>query len=88
MTRKSLVTQAELKRMAALANAENVTVEIERDGTIVRVMPFHPTRMMPKPSREEEAESSLQRWLSDKATRALPDAPAPKSPRAGRRWGS
>lgn len=40
MTRKGIITQAELKRFANLATTEGVTVEIERDGTIIRIMPF------------------------------------------------
>lgn len=40
MTRKAVISAAELKRMAEVANSEGVTVEFERDGAIVRVMPF------------------------------------------------
>lgn len=70
MTRKSLVTQAELKRMAEIANAENVTVEVERDGTIIRVMPFHrPRRINEKPSREEEGEAALKKWQAERAAK-------------------
>lgn len=72
MTKKALVSTAELKRMALVANEEGVTVEIEREGTIVRVMPFQPTKTIaPKRSREEEAEAGLAQWLADRDI--LPD---------------
>jgi hypothetical protein len=67
MTKKSLVSVAELKRMAQVANDERVTVEMERDGTIVRVMPFRPAQTIkPKLSREEEAEAGLAQWIADR----------------------
>lgn len=45
MTRPALLRQADLKRMAAVAKSENVTVEYEIDGVIVRVKPYE----APKP---------------------------------------
>lgn len=65
MTSKAIVKASELKRMADIANAENVTVELERDGTIYRVMPFVPSERQ-KLSREEEAEAELARWVENR----------------------
>lgn len=65
MTSKATVKASELKRMADIANAENVTVELERDGTIYRVMPFTPPRRQTL-SREEEAEAGLARWIANR----------------------
>ncbi|MCC2612651.1 hypothetical protein [Neorhizobium petrolearium] len=39
MTFKALVKTADLKRMASVAKSENVTIELEVDGVIVRVKP-------------------------------------------------
>lgn len=67
MSRKAIITQAELKRMADVAASEGVTIEVEREGTIVRVMPFKPARVINhKPSREEESQSALKRWVASK----------------------
>jgi hypothetical protein len=67
MTRKTIASIAELKRMAQVANDEGVTVEMERDGTIVRVMPFQPAQTIrPKLSREEEGEAELAQWIADR----------------------
>ncbi|MGK9055179.1 hypothetical protein QTA58_00100 [Neorhizobium sp. CSC1952] len=72
MTRKPMISAGELKRMAQVANSEGVTVELERDGTIMRVMPFRPPKMIvPKLSREEEAEAALARWKARR--KPLPD---------------
>ncbi|ACP24950.1 hypothetical protein NGR_c11650 [Sinorhizobium fredii NGR234] len=52
--------------MAEVANSEGVTVELERDGAIVRVMPYQPPQMLSqKMSREERAEAELARWLAN-----------------------
>jgi hypothetical protein len=73
MTRKTIASIAELKRMAQVANDEGVTVEIERDGAIVRVMPFHPAQTtIPKLSREEEAEAGLAQWIADRERKRKP----------------
>lgn len=48
--------------MAAVANEEGVTVELERDGTIFRVMPFHPPAA-DNPSTE--ADRALTKWIAD-----------------------
>lgn len=67
MTKKALITQAELKRFANLAASEGVTIEIEREGTTVRIMPFHPTRVVKEnSSREEQAERALAKWIDGK----------------------
>lgn len=42
MTSPALVRSADLKRMASIAKAEGVRVEIEIDGKIVRVSPNIP----------------------------------------------
>ncbi|MBB4228513.1 hypothetical protein [Rhizobium mongolense] len=69
MTKKSFVSQTEMRRMAEVANTEGVTIELEREGTIVRVMPFRPSRIVkPKVSREEEADASLAEWLERNGT--------------------
>lgn len=78
MTKSTLFTAAELKRMAQIANSEGVTVELERDGTIARVMPFTATQYKQhNHSREEEAEAALARWEAGrqkrKSTKDLPD---------------
>ncbi|WP_455918737.1 hypothetical protein [Ensifer canadensis] len=67
MTKKAIISSVELKRMADVANSENVTIELERDGAILRVMPYrqHQVRRE-KMSREEEAEAGLAQWLADK----------------------
>lgn len=74
MTKKSIITQAEFKRFANLAASEGVTVEIERDGTIIRIMPFQPNKIVKeKESRKEKAERALAEWQEgqkDKSTRA------------------
>ncbi|EHK76854.1 hypothetical protein SM0020_16753 [Sinorhizobium meliloti CCNWSX0020] len=64
MTQRAIISVAELKRMAEVANSEAVTVEIERDGAIVRVMPFRPPQVQ-KMSREKSAEAELARWLAN-----------------------
>jgi len=73
VSRKAIISQAELKRMADVATSEGVTIEVEREGTIVRVMPFAP----PSTSRqqltgEEEGRSALNEWIAshDKTSRA------------------
>lgn len=41
MTRKALIKEAELRRMAKLAKQFGVVVEQEVDGVIIRIRPFH-----------------------------------------------
>jgi hypothetical protein len=58
MSRSALISKAELNQLAALATAKNVQVEIERNGTIIRVSPHsarHPV--------DESEESALDREL-------------------------
>lgn len=64
MTRRAIISTAEPKRMAEVATSEGVTVELERDGAIVRVMPFQPPRVQ-KMSTEEFAEAELARWIAN-----------------------
>ncbi len=72
MTKRALVTAAELKRMADIANAEYVTIELEREGTIVRVMPFTTARTMrERPTREDEAEAALAAWQASQRVKRL-----------------
>lgn len=42
MTAPSVIKQSDLKRMAAIAKSEGVTVSIEVDGKIIRVSPAIP----------------------------------------------
>ncbi|MBW8285072.1 MAG: hypothetical protein K0M55_15885 [Rhizobium sp.] len=70
MTKRALISTAELKRMADIANAKNVTVEIEFDDTIIRVIPFHPSQTHERFTREEKADQALAKW---KAKTKLPD---------------
>jgi len=72
MTRPALIRQADLKRMAAVANFEGVTVELELEGAIVRVMPFQP----PQVSTEESGEAELARWMANNEARKQREAKA------------
>ncbi|PDT23888.1 hypothetical protein CO674_10310 [Rhizobium hidalgonense] len=68
MTKRLLFLISQLKRLAEVSNAENVTIELEREGSPIRVMPFKPARRLKeKPSREEEAEASLAEWQASRA---------------------
>lgn len=58
MSRAALISKTELNKLAALATAKNVQVEIERDGTIIRVSPHQP-----RPPVDESEESALDREL-------------------------
>ncbi len=65
MTKKAIITQAELKRFAKLATTEGVTIEIERDGTVIRIMPFK--EMTTGPQAEDSSTlprgpNALQEW--------------------------
>jgi|GEM_PF-6008382 len=42
MTAPALVKQSDLKRMAAIANEQNVTVEIVEGSRVIRVSPAAP----------------------------------------------
>lgn len=56
MTKKSIASTAELTRLAKLAKAQAVTVEIEKDGVIIRVMPFS------KPQETVSLEDESSNW--------------------------
>lgn len=73
MTRKAIISTAELKRMAEVASSEVVTVEIERDGATVRVMPFQPPQVQ-QMSREEAGEAELARWMANNEIRKQREA--------------
>lgn len=67
MTRRISISNTELKRFAEVANTKGVTIELIRDGTIVRVMPFHPSQVITqKPTREEKAEAALAKWIAER----------------------
>lgn len=52
--------------MAEVANAEGVTVEKERDGTIVRVMPFQPPKAVRLDrTRKDDAAAALAKWVAE-----------------------
>jgi hypothetical protein len=74
MTRPALLRQADLKRMAAVAIEHDVCVEVEIDGTIVRVMPTGKHRVIRRVlTREEEAEQALSSWKANRRDKPLPD---------------
>lgn len=66
MTRKAVISAAELKRMAEVANSEGVTVEFERDGAIVRVMPFSHHRFKKCRGRDPQKRNSRGGWRTMK----------------------
>lgn len=57
MRTKALIKTAELTRLARLAKLENVTVELEREGVTIRIMPFY--------ADVEKPLSALDRWKQD-----------------------
>ncbi len=54
MTSRAIIRQTDLKRMAAVARAEGVAVEVEVDGKTVRVIPNIPAIHSPKPVAKDE----------------------------------
>ena len=58
MSRATVISKAELYRLADAATARNVQVEIERGGTIIRVSPFKE-----RPTVDDGEESALDREL-------------------------
>lgn len=77
MTRKSMVTHADLKRMATIANEHDVCVEVEVGETIVRVMPSGKHRVMRRElTREEKAEQALREWDLERSAKRR-DKPLP-----------
>ena len=59
MTARATITKTELQRLAALATAKNVQVEIERGGTIIRVSPNSPAALVD--DDEAEIDRELQK---------------------------
>ncbi|WP_421360308.1 hypothetical protein [Agrobacterium rosae] len=57
MTKKAMVTQADLKRMATIAKSEGVVVSVEIDGRKFSVSPYVP----PEPS-EEYPFQNIKSW--------------------------
>lgn len=68
MTRRTVISSAQLRRMAEVANSEGVTVELERDGAIVRVMPYQPPQVQ-KMSTEASAEAEKTERLRLKGSK-------------------
>lgn len=84
MTKRSLIHLTELKRMAEVANLEGVTVELERDGTILRVTPCGKAHVVNSNlTREEAAEAALNEWLAGQAASGSGGSP-PKAIRKGK----
>ncbi len=83
MTKSAHFTSAELRRMADVAKSENVTVEMERNGTIVRVMPIGKMQISSsRLSREDGAEAALQKWVAEEESRkGVPSGSATKKGR-------
>ncbi len=54
MTTPALIKQADLKRMADIALAKGVRVEVEIDGRIIRVAPDIPAIHRPEPVAKYE----------------------------------
>ncbi|WP_414899341.1 hypothetical protein [Rhizobium cremeum] len=74
MTKPSLVRQADLKRMATIAIEHDVCVEMEVDGTIVRVMPSGKHRIIKRElTREEKADQAWAEWDAQRKSKPLPD---------------
>lgn len=74
MTRRALLNQADLKRMATIATEHDVCVEIEIDGAIVRVMPACKHRVIKRElTREEQGEQALAKWDAKRIRKPLAD---------------
>lgn len=91
MTRKKIITQAELKRFANLATTEGVTIEIEREGTVIRIMPFQGTVAgRPPRTREEAAEEALANWQISQSSKTIreceEEGTLPRGPNALKEW--
>ncbi|WCK01542.1 hypothetical protein [Agrobacterium tumefaciens] len=91
MTRKTVITQAELKRFANLATTEGVTIEIEREGTFIRIMPFQGTKAGRQPkTREEAAEETLAKWQISQSSKTIrereEEGTLPRGPNALQEW--
>ncbi|KQT03244.1 MULTISPECIES: hypothetical protein [unclassified Rhizobium] len=62
MIRKGLIKTSELTRLAKLARSENVTVEIERDGVKIRVMPFDGNFCAAEPTFQKSGNGEHEWW--------------------------
>lgn len=62
MTRKAIISQAEMKRMADVATSEGVIIEVEREGTIVRVMPLKPESTSPRTTKKPGEFQTIAEW--------------------------
>ncbi len=60
MTRKALIKESDLRRMAKLAKQHGVVVEQEVDGVIIRVSPFAGAV-----SKDEASSAALDKWLRE-----------------------
>lgn len=72
MTRKVTITQTELKRMAAIAKSEGVTVSVEMNGRKFSVSPYSPS----EPTREEYEYADINShewWKKRHLHKKLPD---------------
>lgn len=72
VTKRTPITQAELKRMAAIAKSEGVTVSVEMDGRKFSVSPH----TAPRPAREEYEYAdinSYEGWKKRHLHKKLPD---------------
>lgn len=69
MTRKALLSQSELKKMAGVAKEQDVCIEVEIDGVLIRVMPSGKHRQVQeKPTREDQADEALRAWKASRRT--------------------
>ncbi|MFF2320209.1 hypothetical protein ACFVTJ_04060 [Agrobacterium sp. NPDC058088] len=72
MTKRTPITQAELKRMAAIAKSEGVTVSVEMDGRKFSVSPH--TALKPAREEYEYADiNSYEGWKKRNSHKKLPD---------------
>ncbi|SCX00700.1 hypothetical protein DSM25558_0163 [Agrobacterium sp. DSM 25558] len=67
MTKRALVKQAELKRMAAIAKSEGVVVSIEVDGRKFSVSPFIPEST--HAGTPSQGPNSLDEWQAQRKAR-------------------
>ena len=70
MTKKALVNQADLKRMAAVAKSEGVVVSVEVDGRKFSVSPYTP----PEPREDYPFQhiNSFEAWKNRHAKKKIP----------------
>lgn len=79
MTKKSMITQSELQRMARVAKSEGVEVWVEIDGKRYGVSPagLKPEMNKAKPG-EFETFAEWQAWRDEKRAREAEPEPLPK----------